>query len=381
MNSKERTKNAIALKAVDRIPLGLYLIDHDLISRIIGRKTFLRNPCEYYPAIWQGKRDEVVESMKQDLTDLYNKLDCVDLITFKETKIVEPRGYVPEDPPQKISDDIYEDSKGNAYQMGPESNSFKQIKSVDSDDDLLEYNKEMFENRTLPEPPDPSIFELLDHLVETFGKDRYIAGYTGGITALTLLGGMENGMMTLALQPEVIMACNRQKVFIQNHLDQFYIRDGIDGVHMEQDFGGTDAPLISPDMFRELCYPFLKERISNVKKYAPQVTFHSCGNTMPLMDMIIDSGIDAYESIQTNAKDISIETLAKKHGDQICIWGAIPLEALIGGTPDDTRKAVRKDIEAAKKAEGFILGPSHSIAFGTKYDNFMAMLDEFEKLR
>ncbi len=30
---------------------------------------------------------------------------------------------------------------------------------------------------------------------------------------------------------------------------------------------------------------------------------------------------------------------------------------------------------------GFILGPSHSIAYGTKYENFMALLDEFVKLR
>lgn len=381
MNSKQRTSNAIALRPVDKIPLGLYLMDHDVISKIIGRKTYLRNPCDYYPAVWDGRRDEAVESMKRDLTELYRKLDCVDLITFKEAKIVEPRGYVPDDPPRKISDDIYEDSRGNAYQICPESNSFKQIKTASKTDDPQEYDKSMFEERALPDAPDSSIFELLDHLVETFGDERYIAGYSSGITALTLLGGMENGMMTLALQPDAVIACNRQKVFRQNYLDQFYIRAGIDGVHMEQDFGGTDAPLISPDMFRELCFPFLKERISNVKKYVSQVTFHSCGNTMPLMDMIIDSGIDAYESIQTNAKDISIKSLAEKYGRRICIWGAVPLEALISGKPEDARKAVRKNIEEAQDADGFILGPSHSIAFGTKYDNFMAMLDEFEKLR
>ena len=28
-----------------------------------------------------------------------------------------------------------------------------------------------------------------------------------------------------------------------------------------------------------------------------------------------------------------------------------------------------------------MLGASHSIAWGTKYENFMAMLDEFDKLR
>ena len=102
---------------------------------------------------------------------------------------------------------------------------------------------------------------------------------------------------------------------------------------------------------------------------------------MPLMDMIIDAGVNVYESIQTNAKEISIKALAEKYGDRLCIWGAVPLDVLIAGTPDDVRKAVRNNIEDGKKAKGFILGPSHSIAFGTKYDNFMAMIDEFEKLR
>jgi hypothetical protein len=38
-------------------------------------------------------------------------------------------------------------------------------------------------------------------------------------------------------------------------------------------------------------------------------------------------------------------------------------------------------MEVGAPGSGFILGPSHSIAYGTKYDNFMAMLDEYVHLR
>jgi len=34
-----------------------------------------------------------------------------------------------------------------------------------------------------------------------------------------------------------------------------------------------------------------------------------------------------------------------------------------------------------KEGGGFILGASHSIAVGTRYENFMAMLEEFDRLR
>jgi hypothetical protein len=381
MNSKTRIKAALERKPVDKVPLGLYLVDNDTIAKVIGRPTFLRNPPAFHPAIWEGRRDEVAESMKRDLVDLFRKLDCVDLLTFKEAQILPPRGSQPEDPPKRIDATTFADSRGNVFKISPETNGISQVKFAETQPEPDMYSEEMFADRTLPAKPDESCFELLDHLIAHFGQDRFIAGYASGITAMTLLGGMEKGMMTLALQPEVVKACNRQKVFRQNYLDQFYIRKGVAGVHLEQDFGGTEAPLMSPGMFGELCAPFLKERIANVKKFVPKVLFHSCGNTMPLMDMILDCGIDAYESIQTNAKEISVRALAEKYGKKLCIWGAIPLEVLITGTPEDARNAVRRNFADAEKAEGFILGPSHSIAFGTKYENFMAMLDEFDKLR
>jgi|TARA_B100000959_G_scaffold260605_1_gene297292 uroporphyrinogen-III decarboxylase len=54
---------------------------------------------------------------------------------------------------------------------------------------------------------------------------------------------------------------------------------------------------------------------------------------------------------------------------------------LIDGTPAQARDAVRTAMERGAPGGGFILGPSHSIAFGTKYDNFLAFLDEFDRLR
>jgi uroporphyrinogen decarboxylase len=57
------------------------------------------------------------------------------------------------------------------------------------------------------------------------------------------------------------------------------------------------------------------------------------------------------------------------------------VECLISGTPAETRQAVRQAMDRGAPGGGFILGPSHSIAANTRYDNFMAMLDEFVSLR
>jgi uroporphyrinogen-III decarboxylase len=57
------------------------------------------------------------------------------------------------------------------------------------------------------------------------------------------------------------------------------------------------------------------------------------------------------------------------------------VEHLVSGTPDQVREDVREAMRIAKPGGGFVLGSSHSIAVGTCYDNYMAMLDTFDKLR
>jgi uroporphyrinogen decarboxylase len=169
-------------------------------------------------------------------------------------------------------------------------------------------------------------------------------------------------------------------VAVQNQLDQYHIRPGSPGVLMEQDMAGSNGPLVSPDLFRRMALPFLRERVQRVKQRVGQVIFHNCGNNIPLMDMLADCGIDCYQSLQTTA-GMEVGRLKAEFGDRMCFWGGVPVELLIDGTPGQVRDAVRQALERGAPGGGFILGPSHSVAMNTKYENFMAMLDEFVRLR
>jgi hypothetical protein len=51
------------------VPLGLYAVDHDIISAVIGRPSCVRNFIEYWTALWEGRRDEMVAQWKEDLID------------------------------------------------------------------------------------------------------------------------------------------------------------------------------------------------------------------------------------------------------------------------------------------------------------------------
>jgi uroporphyrinogen decarboxylase len=376
MNAKERVRAAIARQPVDQVPLGFYAVDHDTVEKVIGRPTYVRNKVAVQLALWEGRRDEVAQGLKQDVVEFYRKIDCADLILPKEAQLLPPADYEPESP-RKIDANHWEDRRGRIFQAEPHAN---EIQCVYDPNPAPQFHLEDFAEEVEVKPPDPSIFEVFDHVLATLGEERYVAGPSGGITALTLLGGTEKGLLLYALQPEVVLAAGRRSVERQNQLDSYHIRPDAPGVLVEQDMAGSNGPLISPQMFREMCLPLLKERIGRVKEQVPQVIFHNCGNNIPLMDMFIECGVDCYQSLQTTA-GMEVGLLKENFGDHLCFWGGMPLELLIDGTPDQVRQAVRTALERGAPGGGFILGPSHSIAKNTQYDNFLAMLDEFVSRR
>jgi len=377
MNSRERVQAAIARRPVDQVPLGLYAVDHDLVSKVLGRKTYVRNKVEMQIALWEGRRDEVVESLKKDTVEFYQKIDCVDLILPKEGRLVPPKDYEP-DPPEKIAENLWEAKDGTVYKASYESNEMAIVSQprMDPEACMLEEYEKPLELRE----PHPSMFEVIDYVYEHLGEGRYICTLSGGLSVMTLLGGMEHGLLMYGIAPGVVRAATRQLTDLHDFLDRFYIRNNAPGVLIEQDMASTKGPMLSPSMVRECCLPFLKERIANIKQYAPQVILHCCGNSLAIMDQFVDAGVDCYQSLQTTA-GMDLRTLKARFGDHLCFWGGVATEVLITGTPDNVRKEVRRAMEVGSVGGGFILGPSHSVAFSTPYGNFMAMLDEYDRLK
>lgn len=372
MNAKNVVNAVLNHHQPDYIPLGTYAIDCDTVEKILGHETYVRNKIKIQIALWEGRRDEVVQSLKEDSVELFKKLDCIDvIIPFKEAMIVPPKGYVPPKV-RKLEENIWEEENGTVYRYSELTNDITIVKYP------LEYKDYGSEPKYVP--PDESIFEAYDHLVEQMKGERFLVGLSGGFNALVLLGGMENGLMEYYLNPDLVRSAIRYTVDVQNQNDLFYIREGLDQVFIEEDYATTTSSLISPDIFREFCLPAIKERVKNIKQFRSKVILHSCGNSWKLIDMLVEAGIDGYQSLQTGA-NMDLKELKNGYGKKLCFWGGVSVENLISGTPDSIREDVRYAMKYGSPDGGFILGPSHSIAYGVKYDNFMTMLDEHSKLK
>jgi hypothetical protein len=245
--------------------------------------------------------------------------------------------------------------------------------------DAKTYSVEEFQNEPEVWKPDKRSWTILEGVINHFKNDKFICGPSGNEVGIVLLGGMERGFMELLQNPETVKAATKYELEQKNKLDEYYIHPDSDGVLWGADFGFKTGPFISPEMFRDMFVPANRSRVQNIRQhYNKKVLKHCCGNVQDLLDDFIEIGYDAYQSIQPTA-NMDICKIKQSHGDKITLWGGVAVENLIGGTPEEVREDVRRAMECAKPDGRFILGSSHSIAVGTQYDNFMAMLDQHQK--
>jgi hypothetical protein len=375
MTSKERVLATLDGREPDRVPNGEFAIDFDTIEKILGHETFVRAKAKSQIAFWEGRHDEVAESYLNDQIELYEKLD-LDMITFPMATWEIP---APSDdlPPNRLDETTWEDSFGRIFKYSDITADITCIE--DPVAKQQSFTMEQFQGEAPLPKLDERSWMILNTLVDRFKDEKFIVGPSGGEVGIIFLGGMERGSIELIQNPDVVKAATEQAVRQQNAADRIYIHPDSDAVLWGADFGYKSGPLISPRMFKDFFVKANKQRVQNVHEiHGKKVMKHCCGNITPLLDDFLEIGYDAYQSIQSSA-GMDICELKQTVGDRLTLWGGVSLENLVSGTPEDVRNDVRRAMQCAKKGGRFILGASHSIAVGTRYDNYMAMLDEYQK--
>lgn len=379
MNSKERVKAVLNFQKPDMIPYGEYAIDSDTVQKVIGHETYLRAKAKTQLALWAGRRDEVVQSLKEDMILLYEKLDCIDIVNLMSEAcgLVPPRDYTPLHP-KKIGDGKWEDNTGKIYKYSDTTRDITMVYDPHAWDP--EYTPEEFDLNEVLTPPDPSQFEVICHVANHFKDSRYVIGYAGREAGMVLLGGMERGLTEYLTNPEGVAAAIASETRKGNFEDRYWIQDNLDAVIWGQDFAYNTGSLLNPALFRELILPSIKSRVENIKRNHGIAVFkHCCGNTAALSGMFLEAGYDCYQSIQKQA-GLSLPELQGVYKNKMCLWGGVDVATLIAGSMEDVRKETSQALAAAKQG-GIILGSSHSIATGCNYNNYMAMLDVLTKER
>jgi hypothetical protein len=376
MNSRERVLAVLEGRLPDRVPFGEFAVDGDTVARILGHETYLRSKAKCQIAFWEGRHEEVAQSWREDHIALHRKLD-LDIVTFPmATWYIPPRSDEP--PPRQVDRTTWEDRQGRIFKLSEATQDITCIH--DPVADARRYTVEDFTARWTPQPLDPLSRSVLDAVMGAFAGEKFICGIDGGEVGMVLPGGFERGLPILVESPEIIEAAVAQAVEQAEAADAVRLDPRQDGVLWGCDFGFKTGPFMSPRMFRRFYHAANRRRVESLHRRGLKVMKHCCGNTWSLLDQFCEIGYDCYQSIQPTA-DMDIVEVKRRYGERLSLWGGVAVEKLVSGTPDEVRADVRRAMTACKPGGRFILGSSHSIAVGTRYDNFLAMLDEYRRLR
>lgn len=151
------------------------------------------------------------------------------------------------------------------------------------------------------------------------------------------------------------------------------IAAGVDAVQINADYCINTGPWMSPAQFREFILPYMQQHVDAFKQEGVYVVKHTDGNSWSLVDMMVDTGIDALHGIQPSI-GMDIKRLKEKVGNRVALFGAIEGETLINSTPEDVEWEVEYCLKHGAPGGGFVLTTSNSVQLGTQYRNYMTML-------
>jgi uroporphyrinogen decarboxylase len=371
MTSKERVLKTINHQEPDRVPVGEWGIDHDHVTKIIGKHTYWRNRKDTTLALWDNRRDEVVESLKEDYVRLVEALDY-DIVTVE---LVPPKNHYVKKKPKEIAPGVWEAADGRIYKYAASNDSIQCVTKREGKDELTK--EEIDAAISKWGEIDESRFELIDFCCEKFGKEKAILCrdvniYTPLFDAFE--GDFDSDLMRTILIPDEIEKLRPACYAYNQKLIDHCKKKGVTVMMQGQDFGMGTGCLYSPSSIREIFMPVMKKVNDDIKKAGMIPFYHCCGRIWDIMDDFVKVGYQGYQSIQESA-GMDNRIVKEKYGKALTLWTGVQCETLIEGSRENVEEEVRRNLEILMPGGGYIFGSTNSVQYGAKTENYLRALE------
>lgn len=233
---------------------------------------------------------------------------------------------------------------------------------------------------TPPDPWDEIAFEKLRQVAEKFKGEKAIIffGHDAFIVP-TYLRGMENLLTDYVLNPH--FAHKVTEMCVEYHIEEIKhaVKIGAEIIMLGDDYASKRGPLMSPQHFKKFILPGLKRVVQAAKDAGAYVVKHTDGYIWPILDMIIELGIDGIHPLEPIA-GMDIGEVKGKYGDRVCIVGNIDCAyTLTYRSVEDVVREVKECISKASPGGSHIISSSNSIHSGVKPENYRAMIEATRK--
>jgi hypothetical protein len=122
--------------------------------------------------------------------------------------------------------------------------------------------------------------------------------------------------------------------------------------------GAASDTVISPKLHREFCLPYDRQMHDVLHRAGHRTTYHTCGGMMHILDLIVQNGTDASETLSPPGVGGNIthpEKVRAVLGGKIAMIGGLDqFQILGGGTAEEIRAEVHRLAEGFGKDGGYL---------------------------
>jgi uroporphyrinogen-III decarboxylase len=144
--------------------------------------------------------------------------------------------------------------------------------------------------------------------------------------------------------------------------------------------GRSSATFLSPEIWDEFVYPYVKKIVDNYVKNGFVAYLHWDGDYTPMLEKMreLAKGLPKGRIIADFEKT-DMKKAKEILEDKISLYGNIPSSLLIHGSPQQVDEACKKLIEDCMEGGGFILGTECETPYNAKLENMIAMSRSVKK--
>ena len=236
-----------------------------------------------------------------------------------------------------------------------------------------------FERYEWPTPESVS-YARLEEACRTLPPEMGLIGQYGDIfTFIWESMGFETFALALYEEPELVAAMfDRVGGKVTNLYENMIDLDRLSAIWYTDDLAYTGGLMIAPEFFRELLFPWVRKMGDLARRRGVPFLYHSDGLLWDVMDDLIECGVTALHPIEPKSMDVA--DVKARTGGRLCVLGSVEVDTLCRGSQDDVREMVRDRVRRAGPGGGFCLGSSNSVPDYANYENYIAMLEEGDRI-
>jgi hypothetical protein len=176
-----------------------------------------------------------------------------------------------------------------------------------------------------------------------------------------ILLGMENYLAEIILHKDLIALLFKKIFDFKLKFAMRMIDDlDIDGIYLGDDWGTQRGLFFSPQIWRELVKPHLKQMYDRIHEKGKLIFQHSCGKIEEIVPDLVEIGLDVWNPCQP-CNDLA--RLKKEFGNKLTFWGGVDSEILDLKGETEIEAEIRKRIDEMSAGGGYYLEPSHHVNF------------------